>query len=374
MTALYALMLFLFVPKPAAQSNWPLWTHYVKHFIQQDGRVIDPDRENLTTSEGQSYAMFFALVANDSTTFERSYQWTVHNLADGNMEQNLPAWSWGHKPDGTFGVTDTNSASDADMWIAYDLIQAGRLWKRRDYTTAGDSLLKLIAAKEVSHKFSFPVLLPAHTGFEHDDATILNTSYMPLFLFQAAAKAQPAGPWSSMAAALPSLVRGATIRGFATDWLKIDTDGIMSPAPALNSDTEEATGSYDAIRVYLWAGLTASATPGHDAILNDLSGMATYMKSHALPPESVTESQPSIHGTGPISFSAALIPFLQASQAFDSVTQQQKRLNAAWSSRSGLYGEPPRYYDQNLAMFALGYTEHRYRMQNSGDLEVSWQK
>jgi endoglucanase len=367
-------MLFLFTPKPAAQSNWPLWTHYVKHFIQQDGRVIDPDRENLTTSEGQSYAMFFALVANDSTTFERSYQWTVQNLADGNLEQNLPAWSWGYKPDGTFGVTDTNSASDADMWIAYDLLQAGRLWKRRDYTTAGESLLKLIAAKEVSHSFSFPVLLPAHTGFEHDDATILNTSYMPLFLFQAAAKAQPAGPWSAMAATLPSLVRGATTRGFATDWLKIDTDGIMTPAPPLNSDTEEAAGSYDAIRVYLWAGLTASATPGRNAILNDLSGMTAYLKSHALPPESVTESQPSIHGTGPISFSAALIPFLQASQAFDAVTQQQKRLNAAWSSRSGLYGEPARYYDQNLAMFALGYTEHRYRMQNNGDLEVSWQK
>jgi endo-1,4-beta-D-glucanase Y len=374
MNALCVLALLLLVPKTTTQTSWPLWTNYVKHFIQQDGRVVDPDRENLTTSEGQSYAMFFALVANDPVTFDRCYQWTVQNLAASDLGQTLPAWSWGRKPDGTFGAKDTNSASDADMWIAYDLIQAGRLWKLHEYTVAGENLLKLIAAKEVSHTLSFPVLLPASIGFEHDDTLVVNVSYMPLFLFQAAAKAQPAGPWNAMAASLPSLVRGSTIKGFATDWLKIDSDGIMSPAPALDSDTEQAKGSYDAIRVYLWAGITPSSAPGREAILKDLSGMTSYMESHALPPEFVTESQPSLQGTGPISYSAALIPFLQASQASEAAAQQQKRLNAAWSARSSLYGEPPRYYDQNLAMFALGFTEHRYHIQNNGDLEVSWQR
>ena len=374
MKALLIAICLLLGPSSALQPSWPLWTHYVEHFMQQDGRVVDHDRNDLTTSEGQSYAMFFALVANDRVRFDRSYLWTVKNLADGNLEQNLPAWSWGRKQDGTWGEKDTNSASDADLWIAYDLMQAGRLWQHPAYTIAGEKLLKLIADKEVFHSHSFPVLLPAQTGFEHDDKIVVNTSYMPLFLFQAASKAQPAGPWVAMTASLPALVRGATITGFAADWVEIAPDGTMRPTTSLSSDAGQATGSYDAIRVYLWAGITSPSTPGRNAILKDLSGMTSYMKVHSLPPEFVMENQPATRGTGPISFSAALIPFLQASQASESAALQEKRLNSAWSRQSGMYGQPPHYYDQNLAMFALGYIEHRYRIRNNGDLEVSWQR
>jgi endoglucanase len=373
MKALLAILLMGVLPPPV-KSTWPLWDRYQDHFIQGDGRVVDYERDNLTTSEGQSYAMFFALIANDQPSFEKIFHWTAQNLAEGDLQNNLPAWSWGRKPDGTLGVKDPNSASDADLWIAYDLIQAGRLWKHHEYTAIGDGLLQQIAAREVSHSHSFPVLLPAHSGFEHEDSTIANPSYMPLFLLEAAAKAHPAGPWKAMAASLPSLVQKTTIDGFATDWCKIDSDGTMSPSPSLDSDSNQATGSYDAIRVYLWAGITSSSTPGRDSILKSLSGMTAYMKAHPLPPEFVTENPRSIHGTGPISFSAALIPFLQSVQEPNAAAAQQKRLDAAWSAHSGLYGNPPRYYDQNLAMFSTGYTEHRYRIQSNGDVEVSWRR
>jgi len=374
MKILLSLVLLGVLPPPPPQPAWPLWTRYQDHFIQKDGRVVDYDRDNLTTSEGQSYAMFFALVANDPSGFDLLYRWTVSNLANGDLQNNLPAWSWGRKPDGTLGVKDPNSASDADLWIAYDLIQAGRLWKRHEYTMAGDALLKQIASGEVSRNHAFPILLPAHDGFEHDDAIVANASYMPLFLFEAAAKAQPQGPWKAMAASLPALIQKATVQGFATDWLRVEFDGTISPTPALDSGESQAVGSYDAIRVYLWAALTPATAPGRDSILKSLYGMASYMKSHSVPPEFAGEGSAAVHGTGPISFSAALVPFLEAVQEFDAARLQEKRLTLAWAERTGLYGNPPRYYDQNLAMFALGYKEHRYRIQSNGDLEVSWRR
>lgn len=374
MKILLAMLLLGVLPPPPAQPAWPLWARYQEHFIQKDGRVVDYDRDNLTTSEGQSYAMFFALVANDSTGFDQLYRWTVSNLANNDLQNNLPAWSWGRRPDGTLGVKDSNSASDADLWIAYDLIQAGRLWKRHEYALAGDALLKQIAWKEVSHKHTFPILLPAHDGFEHDGAIITNASYMPLFLFEAAAKAQPHGPWKAMVASLPTLIQKTTVQGFATDWLKVESDGTITPTPALDSAESQATGSYDAIRIYLWAGLTPATVSGRDAILKSLYGMASYMKSHTVPPEFAGEGQAAVRGTGPVSFSASLIPFLEAVQELDAAHVQEKRLTSAWSVHTGLYGNPPRYYDQNLAMFALGYTEHRYRIQSNGDLEVSWRR
>src|SRR5215471_13391151 len=45
-----------------AQTSWPLWESYSRTIIDQQGRVIDRSAQDKTTSEGQSYAMFFALV------------------------------------------------------------------------------------------------------------------------------------------------------------------------------------------------------------------------------------------------------------------------------------------------------------------------
>ncbi|EDM7351556.1 endo-1,4-D-glucanase, partial [Salmonella enterica subsp. enterica serovar Oslo] len=48
-----------------AACTWPEWDQFKKDYISQEGRVIDPsDARKITTSEGQSYAMFFALAAN----------------------------------------------------------------------------------------------------------------------------------------------------------------------------------------------------------------------------------------------------------------------------------------------------------------------
>ena len=46
--------------------------------------VIDPsDARKITTSEGQSYGLFFALAANDRKAFDLLLAWTRDNLARG---------------------------------------------------------------------------------------------------------------------------------------------------------------------------------------------------------------------------------------------------------------------------------------------------
>jgi Cellulase family 8 (EC 3.2.1.4) len=53
-----------------AACNWPAWDQFKKDYVSAEGRVIDPsDARKITTSEGQSYALFFALAANDRETF-----------------------------------------------------------------------------------------------------------------------------------------------------------------------------------------------------------------------------------------------------------------------------------------------------------------
>src|SRR5262249_3814760 len=113
-----ALALQLWAGLCADRSPWPLWNAYVTHFISDDGRVIDPAAGAITTSEGQSYALFFALVANDRPLFLRLLAWTRDNLAGGRLGERLPAYKWGRRRDGAWGVLDSNSAADSDLWIA----------------------------------------------------------------------------------------------------------------------------------------------------------------------------------------------------------------------------------------------------------------
>ena len=77
------------------QGPWTLWNAYAAHFIDAQGRVIDPQGGGRTTSEGQSYALFFALVNNDQARFEQVLKWTQTNLAQGDLATHLPAWLWG---------------------------------------------------------------------------------------------------------------------------------------------------------------------------------------------------------------------------------------------------------------------------------------
>ena len=113
----------------AQTCDWPLWQNYAKRFIQDDGRVLNSSmKPTESSSEGQSYAMFFALVGNDRATFDKLWTWTKSNMAGADIGQNLPAWLWGKRDDGKWGAIDSNSASDADLWMAYALLEAARVW------------------------------------------------------------------------------------------------------------------------------------------------------------------------------------------------------------------------------------------------------
>lgn len=92
---------------------------------------------------------FFALVADDQPMFERLLAWTENNLAAGDLTSRLPAWLWGQNSQNNWDILDPNSASDADILIAYNLLEAGRLWGNRRYLIMGTLLLQRIAQEEV---------------------------------------------------------------------------------------------------------------------------------------------------------------------------------------------------------------------------------
>ena len=63
--AMAVLLLMVGASGGCKDRQWKLWNAYAARFVDAQGRVFDPRASQTTTSEGEAYAMFFSLVAND---------------------------------------------------------------------------------------------------------------------------------------------------------------------------------------------------------------------------------------------------------------------------------------------------------------------
>jgi endoglucanase len=180
------------------------WAAYKQRFIQEDGRIIDREAEDRSTSEGQAYAMLRALFINDPNTFAQTLEWAEKNLRRKTLRvasDNLWAWKWGKQPSDRWGPIDPNFASDADIDAAFALILASRKWNRPEYLALAKTKLKDIwefSTVEVGDK---RYLLPGpKAAFVSDSLLTLNPSYLAPYAFRLFAQVDPDRDWMKLVA------------------------------------------------------------------------------------------------------------------------------------------------------------------------------
>lgn len=352
--------------KACPPVDWASWTRFKAGFLSDDGRVVDHSMaDQRTVSEGQAYALTFAVIANDRATFDKVLDWTVDNLAQGDLTAHLPAWLWGKKDDGQWGVLDSNPASDADMWIAYALGEAGRLWNVRRYTALGALVARRIASEETDFIPGLGrTLLPAPVGFHPaKDLWRLNPSYVPMQVVRRLAGLFPESGWGQLiTSSLKQITLTAPPLGFAPEW------AMYRAGRGFDIDPEtQGEGSYNAIRVYLWAGMLAPASDDFRALMHSFPGMLKYVAAHGAPPERVNTRDGTAKQEGGSGFSAALVPLLQAVGDTALARAQAER------ARSLDAQSPPGYYSSVLSLFGLGWHEARFRFAADGTLQVPWE-
>jgi endoglucanase len=364
--ALLTAMLLAGVPATVAAScaPWPQWQAFKAGYLSDDGRVIDGSTpQKITVSEGQAYALFFALAADDRSVFDKILRWTEDNLAQGDFTAHLPAWQWGRRSDGSWGVLDSNSASDADLWIAYDLAEAGRLWKQRRYRILAELIGKRILREETADIPGLGLsLLPGPVGFTKGPGLWrLNASYLPVQLLRGLHRAFPDERWPELIEPSIRLIEASAPQGYAADWMLYQKGQGFVADPQTRAD-----GSYNAIRVYLWAGMLSADDPSRAGLLKRLRPMADSIEKNGVPPEHVDIRSGAISGTGPVGFSAATIPFLHASGLDAAARVQAQRLAA---------NPPPAataYYSAVLSLFGGGWDQGEFRFAADGALLPRW--
>ena len=348
-------------------SAWPAWDGFRRQFVSGDGRV-HADEQGQVHSEAQSYALFFALVADDRESFDCLLRWTQDNLCAGDLTARLPAWLWGKREDQSWGVIDANAASDADLWIAYALAEAGRLWNDTRYGALSSVLAARIVREETADLPGLgPTLLPAPRGFGLPGGRWrLNPSYMPLQVLRRLGDTAGAPAYKPLLASARRVLAQSAPQGFSPDWTVYDaSEGRRGFHIDDTEDKARGQGAYNAIRVYLWAGMLHPRAEGRKALLQTFAPMARFVRERGYPPEYIDIQSGQASGSAPSGFSAALLPFLRASDETEALRVQQLRLQARAP-------RPDAYYDQCLMLFGQGWTQGAYRFDADGRLLPRW--
>lgn len=242
------------------------WAQYKTTFIQADGRVIDYNA-NISTSEGQAYAMLRAFWLRDKATFDHSYKWAKDNLQIPRGD-HLFSWKWGERPDHTWGALDKTSATDADQDIALALLLGYKVWKDPAYLEDAKLILDDIWDHLTLNAPLGRVLLPGDWPQKDRDYQI-NPSYFAPYAYRIFAEMDPDHDWTVLVdSSYEILTRSIaeTDTHLPPDWVSISLD---NDAVHLYQDPldERSDFGYEAIRVYWRVEL--------DALMNPLEKRAT---------------------------------------------------------------------------------------------------
>ncbi len=248
------------------------WNYYRDNYIHSYGQVIDPATD-VTTSEGQSYAMLRAVWMNDHDAFKGIWLWTQHQLQH-RLDDDLISWKW---EDGI--QTDSSNATDADLDIALALVFASRMFDDPSYLVDAKKLIDAIWEETVVSINGTYYLLPSEkTIAERGAGYLLNPSYFSPAHYSIFAKVDTkrSSEWLKLAddtyRALNRLQKfNADSVGIPPNWALVNkkTGAFTSAAPYVTQGEADLFG-YDAFRTFWrvaidvsWYNSTSGATYLH---------------------------------------------------------------------------------------------------------------
>ncbi|WP_421656781.1 glycosyl hydrolase family 8 [Leptothermofonsia sp. ETS-13] len=242
------------------------WLAFQDRFIQTDGRTIDREVSDQTTSAGQAYAMLRAVLINDHEAFARVLTWGENNLsrkdAKGQRIDHLWAWSWGQTEQKEWRILDPKFVSGAEVDVATALIMASRRWNCARYLAIAraklDDLWKL--STEIVKGRRYFLSTSDSVFWSKPNTLLLNPSNFAPYAFRLFAQVDAKHDWLSLVeSSYQILNKSAKVSevGLPSDWILLDsTTGEISPVSTYGP--QQSLYGFDAARVWWRIALDAA--------------------------------------------------------------------------------------------------------------------
>jgi endoglucanase len=206
---------------------------FLDRYVDPDGRVVRRDQGSDTVSEGQSYGLLLAQVAQRPDIEQCISRWTERLRRPDGLLSFLAG------SDGV--VLDPQAASDGDLVVAW-------AW-RRGGSGPSAPLADAVLQQEVVERDGLRLLAagPWATG----EPATLNPSYWVLPAYESLGADDPS--WQALAdaslRALDQLTDGGAL--LPSDWARVD-GAALSPSPAPSGAVPEPRYGLDAQRTVVW--------------------------------------------------------------------------------------------------------------------------
>lgn len=336
------------------------WDAYKSQYMNSDGRVIDYSQNGITTSEGQSYALLRAVWIDDKPSFDTVWHWTITDMKRPN--DNLFAWRWGKRANGTYGPLDnggSNSASDADTDIACALVLASHRWGDASYMDSAKKIIPDIWRYETVIANGKRYVTAGNWAVNGNEV-VLDPSYFAPYAYRVFAQVDTKDDWLSiidpgyqllMDLGTAPLNTGNPV-GLPPDWVTIQRDnGTLKVASVPNATTNY---SFDAMRVpfrialdYFW---------NHDDrakeyLTTSYAFLLTYYKTNGMLAGSYThDGKVFLQSENPVMYATSIGYFMIADPAVAKEIYQDKIIKL-YSNDNNSFNSSLGYYEQNWLWF-----------------------
>ncbi|MBD2088421.1 glycosyl hydrolase [Microcoleus sp. FACHB-1515] len=338
------------------------WQAYRARFVQDDGRVIDREAGDRTTSEGQAYAMLRAVMIDDRDTFDRTLAWAEANLqrrdASGRRSDALWCWKWGKNADGNWGVIDSNFASDGDLDAITALIFAARRWNEPQYLDVARTKLADLWELSVAEANGKNYFLPGpKIAFQPQPTELkLNPSYLAPYAFRLFAQVDRDRDWLNLVdSSYEVLNESARLSAInlPSDWVALDTT-TGSYQPLTPPSSIRSIYGFDAYRVWWRVAL--------DSAWFDEPRAKEFLRQHLPPLQSMLQQQqkvpaqidlqgqPLVNYDSTSQYAMLYAAFAEIDPQVAEQIRQEKLLP---TYRDGFWDNDAAYYSQNLSWFGL---------------------
>jgi endo-1,4-beta-D-glucanase Y len=371
-----AVLVFVVIYRNSQKSEVPLtfaptqlldatWVAYKKVYIEAGTfRTLDKQRNDITTSEGQSYTMLRSVWMGDKQVFDGAWKWTksyLHRDSD-----HLFSWLWGERDNGSYGVLTSqsgqNTASDADENIALALIFGYARWQDPQYLRDARDILTDIWNKEVIVIRGVPY--SAADDLEKNSLShtaVVNPSYLEPAAYKVFATVDTTHDWNALAdssyvllqKSMAAQLDAGASSNLPPNWVGIDkTTGALVPLGGSN----DTNFGYDAMRVpwnialdWQWFGDSrAKELLERMSFLSeqwDAHKSLASVYSHAGAVAAASEA-PAIYG-GVLGYFAVAEP-AQAQEVY------QEKLVFLYEPGANDWKQRLSYYDDNWVWFGIG--------------------